>query len=92
MIATNGSEQAFDVIVLDVMLPGMSGHDVCHHLRDRGDTTPLLFLTAKVGAGPEVDKSVPSVWTKSVISPQFGSESRAFTLTFGPGVNRWADR
>lgn len=36
----------FDVIVLDVLLPGLSGHDVCHRLRWEGDTTPILMLTA----------------------------------------------
>ena len=35
-----------DVIVLDIMLPGMSGHDVCRRLRARGNTTPILMLTA----------------------------------------------
>ena len=36
----------FDLIVLDVLLPGISGHDVCRHLRWREDTTPILMLTA----------------------------------------------
>lgn len=35
-----------DVIVLDIMLPGMSGEDVCRQLRARGNTTPILMLTA----------------------------------------------
>ena len=48
-------EQAFDVIVLDVMLPGMSGYDVCRRVRARGDPTPILFLTAKDGEYDEAD-------------------------------------
>jgi two-component system copper resistance phosphate regulon response regulator CusR len=36
-----------DVIVLDVMLPGGSGFDLCRALRARGDATPLLMLTAR---------------------------------------------
>ncbi|MGB5201040.1 MAG: response regulator transcription factor [Sedimenticolaceae bacterium] len=36
----------FDVIVLDVILPGISGHDVCRRLRARKDLTPILMLTA----------------------------------------------
>lgn len=36
----------FDVIVLDVLLPGGSGVDLCRRVRARGDTTPVLFLTA----------------------------------------------
>jgi len=41
-------EQAFDAIVLDVMLPGISGVDVCQILRhERRLTTPILMLTAR---------------------------------------------
>ncbi len=36
----------FDVIVLDLMLPDISGHDVCRHLRARRNMTPVLMLTA----------------------------------------------
>jgi two-component system, OmpR family, alkaline phosphatase synthesis response regulator PhoP len=41
------SPTAFDVIVLDVMLPHSSGFDVCQDLRRRGIRTPVLMLTAK---------------------------------------------
>lgn len=37
----------FDVIVLDVMLPGMDGFTVARHLRDAHRQTPILFLTAR---------------------------------------------
>lgn len=36
----------YDVIILDLMLPGMHGHDVCRALRSVGDRTPILMLTA----------------------------------------------
>ena len=35
------------VIVLDVMLPGGSGFDLCRKLRTRGDATPIMMLTAR---------------------------------------------
>lgn len=38
---------SFDVIVLDVMLPGGSGFDLCRHIRERGVATPVLMLTAR---------------------------------------------
>jgi two-component system copper resistance phosphate regulon response regulator CusR len=38
---------AFDVIILDVMLPGGSGFDLCRSLRERAIGTPVLMLTAK---------------------------------------------
>ncbi len=37
----------YDLIILDIMLPGMNGFDVCKQLRTSGDTTPILILTAK---------------------------------------------
>ena len=37
----------YDVIVLDVLLPGQDGYEVCRELRKRGDTTPVLLLTAR---------------------------------------------
>src|SRR5262245_33189714 len=41
------SAEAFDLIVLDVMLPGRSGIDVLKTLRSKGVTTPVLLLTAR---------------------------------------------
>lgn len=45
-MATEGS---FDLILLDVMLPGMNGFVVCRELRARDIWTPILMLTAKDG-------------------------------------------
>lgn len=49
--AADGRMQAvlgtFDVIVLDVMLPGGSGFDLCREIRKRGMSTPILMLTAR---------------------------------------------
>jgi DNA-binding response OmpR family regulator len=42
--ATN---QPFDLIILDVMLPDRSGFDVCRDIRQAGLATPILFLTAR---------------------------------------------
>lgn len=36
----------YDVLVLDVMMPGLSGFSLCEQLRQEGVTTPILFLTA----------------------------------------------
>ncbi|CAD5938086.1 response regulator transcription factor [Planktothrix agardhii] len=38
---------AYDVIILDVMLPGLSGIQFCQRLRQQGKSTPVLILTAK---------------------------------------------
>jgi len=39
---------AFDLVILDVMLPGMSGFDVCEAIRARDADQPIIMLTAKV--------------------------------------------
>jgi two-component system OmpR family response regulator len=41
------AEVAPDLIVLDVMLPDLDGFDVCKRIRQGGDRTPVLFLTAR---------------------------------------------
>ena len=48
-------EGKFDLILLDLMLPGMDGFTVCREARLKGDHTPIIMLTAK---GQEVDKIV----------------------------------
>ncbi len=45
--------EAWDVILLDVMLPGMSGFDLCRDLRQKGIRTPVIMLTAR---GQVIDK------------------------------------
>lgn len=44
-----------DLIMLDVMLPGLSGYDICKQLRSKKVAIPILMLTAK---GQEIDKVV----------------------------------
>src|SRR4051794_32903378 len=53
-VASNGEDAVwmaqsseYDAIVLDVMLPGMSGFETCRRLRTRGVWTPVLMLTAR---------------------------------------------
>ncbi len=49
------SELDFDIIVLDLMLPTMSGFSVCQELRKNGVWTPILILTAKTGEFDEIE-------------------------------------
>lgn len=39
--------QSFDVVVLDIMLPGIDGFEVAHQLREAGQYVPILMLTAR---------------------------------------------
>jgi two-component system, OmpR family, response regulator len=55
-VATTGTdglwmarEHAYDAIVLDVMVPGLNGYRLCATLREEGDWTPIVMLTAKDG-------------------------------------------
>lgn len=47
------NNQSFDLVVLDVMMPEMSGFDVCKQIRQDGNQVPVILLTAK---GEEIDK------------------------------------
>jgi DNA-binding response OmpR family regulator len=60
-VALNGTdglwmaqENAYDAIVLDIMLPGINGYRICSTLREADNWTPILMLTAKDG---ELDES-----------------------------------
>jgi DNA-binding response OmpR family regulator len=61
-VATNGTdglwmarEHPYDAIVLDILLPGLNGYKVCAALREDGDWTPILMLTAKDGEFDEAE-------------------------------------
>lgn len=47
--------RAFDLVVLDLMLPGMNGFRICSTLRHEGNWTPILMLTAKDGELDEAE-------------------------------------
>jgi len=61
-VAANGTdglwlarENQYSVIVLDIMLPGISGYRICETLRAERDWTPILMLTAKDGEWDQVE-------------------------------------
>ena len=43
----DSSAESIDLLILDLMLPGMSGYTVCETIRDAGITTPVLMLSAR---------------------------------------------
>ncbi|MER5491206.1 response regulator transcription factor [Streptomyces sp. NPDC002454] len=49
------SEGVYDLVVLDIMLPGMNGYRVCASLRAAGQDMPILMLTAKDGEYDEAE-------------------------------------
>lgn len=93
-----GSSLKPDLILLDLMLPGMSGYDVCRKLRDGGAQMPIIMLTARqdefdklhgfeMGADDYVTKpfSLKELMArvKAVMARGRGREEAAPTYTFG---------
>ena len=49
------ASQVFDLVILDIMMPGKSGIDVLREMRATGDVTPVILLTAKTEVDDRVD-------------------------------------
>ncbi len=61
---------AIDLIILDLMLPGMSGLDLCRLIRREGSTVPILMISAK---GSEIDRVVGlEIGADDYLSKPFG--------------------
>ncbi len=52
---TTARENDFDLIILDWMLPGLTGVEICRRLRQTADQVPIIFLTAQSEIGDRVD-------------------------------------
>lgn len=82
-LAQSGS---FDAIVLDVMLPGMSGIDLVRELRHEGIATPVLMLTARTSTTDKVeglDAGADDYMTKPFEAPELLARLRALTRRKG---------
>lgn len=76
----------YDAIVLDVMLPGMSGYDVVNKMRHAGVPTPVLMLTARTSTEDKVrglDSGADDYMTKPFEAPELLARLRALTRRRG---------
>ena len=70
----------YDIIILDVMLPGMNGYEVAKKARSKGISTPLLMLTAKAELDDKVtglDSGADDYLTKPFMTKELLARLRA---------------
>jgi DNA-binding response OmpR family regulator len=72
----------YDLIILDVMLPGLNGIEVCRQIRKQGIKTPVMMLTAKDSVTDKVlglDSGADDYLTKPFLFEEFLARVRALT-------------
>jgi DNA-binding response OmpR family regulator len=84
------TEHRYDLVVLDLMLPGRNGFQVCRALRERGNWTPILVLTAKDGEHDEteaLDTGADDYLTKPFSFPVLVAHVRALLRRVPDGTS-----
>lgn len=87
----------YDIVILDVMLPGMNGYKIARQARCKGITTPILMLTAKAELDDKVaglDSGADDYLTKPFMSKELLARLRALgrrTLGTADGTLTFAD-
>jgi two-component system response regulator MprA len=93
-LAENGQP---DAVVLDILMPGIDGLDVCRQLRRRGNSVPVLMLTARDAVGDRVeglDAGADDYVVKPFALEELLARLRALLRRISPavdGVLRFAD-
>lgn len=70
----------YDIVILDVMLPGINGFEISKHARNKGITTPILMLTAKAELDDKVtglDSGADDYLTKPFMTKELLARLRA---------------
>ncbi len=72
----------YDIVILDVMLPGLNGYEIARNARAKGITTPILMLTAKAELDDKVmglDSGADDYLTKPFMTKELLARIRALT-------------
>ncbi|WP_454060801.1 response regulator [Candidatus Nitrospira salsa] len=80
---------AYDLLILDVMLPKLDGLEVCRQLRAKGNTTPILLLTARASLQDKVtgfDLGADDYLTKPFAFAELLARIRALLRRGGPQI------
>lgn len=87
----------YDIVILDVMLPGMNGYDIAKRIRSKGIKTPILMLSAKAELDDKVmglDSGADDYLTKPFMTKELLARIRALgrrTLGTTDGILSFAD-
>ncbi|MDP1571342.1 MAG: response regulator transcription factor [Vicinamibacterales bacterium] len=97
LAVARATAETFDVIVLDVMLPGRDGFEVLRAIRQQGVKTPVLMLTARgqvvdkvVGLKMGADDYLTKPFEAMELVARLEALRRRAPATTGPGVTRFA--
>jgi two-component system response regulator MprA len=84
------ADSRHDAVVLDVAMPGIDGLQVCRRLRDAGDRTPVLMLTARDAVDDRVaglDAGADDYLVKPFALKELKARLRALLRRAGPGAD-----
>lgn len=87
----------YDIVILDVMLPGMNGYEIAKRVRSKGIVTPILMLTAKAELDDKVtglDSGADDYLTKPFMTKELLARLRALgrrTLGTADGILAFGD-
>ena len=80
----------YDIVILDIMLPGMNGYEIARQVRGKGITTPILMLTAKAELDDKVtglDSGADDYLTKPFMTQELLARLRALSRRTLGSVN-----